>query len=145
MRAIRSYPMVRYTDTWLVRLSLRHRRLRGARETGLPPVKKPLTVAEVVFAATARAPCYLVSRSMTSAEMSSAMASAVIAPNIGTSFLRGYDPGTSGQEAHPQHHPTSHPSMLSVTWDETLGAPALPREFAADSREVDWCRARHIA
>jgi hypothetical protein len=56
---------------------------------------KSLAVAEVVFAATARAPCYLVSRSMTSIEMSRAMASIDNAELMATPFSGGTTPEPS--------------------------------------------------
>ena len=71
-------------------------RLRGARATGPPPVKQSLTVAEVVFTATARAPCYLVSRSMTSMEMSRAMASIDNVEFMATPFSGGTTPEPTG-------------------------------------------------
>ena len=90
--------------------------------TGPPPVKRrSLTVAGVVFAATARAPCYLVSRSMTSNATSKVMASAYIASGIATPFSGGTTPELSGEEMHPQH-PTSHKSMLGFAWDSHDGS-----------------------
>ena len=76
-------------------------RLRGARVTGLPPVKgfltvtKSLTAAGAVFAPAARAHRYLVSRSMTSMEMSSVMASIDNAELMATPFSGGTTPEPS--------------------------------------------------
>lgn len=64
-------------------------------------LSKSLTAAEVVFAATARAHRYLVSRSMTSMEMSRAMAREMSAPFIVPPFSGGTTPEPTGQEAHP--------------------------------------------
>jgi hypothetical protein len=113
--------------------------------TGPPPVKRrSLTVAGVVFAATARAPCYLVSRSMTSNATSKVMASAYIASGIATPFSGGTTPELSGEEMHPQH-PTSHKSMLGFAWDGTLEwEPIPPRERVSSAREVSWGRATHL-
>jgi hypothetical protein len=68
------------------------------------PLKAPLTTAEAVVAAAIRALCYRISRSMTSMAISRAMASALIAFDIATSFLRGTAPERPEEERMSRQH-----------------------------------------
>jgi hypothetical protein len=59
---------------------------------------KSLAVAGVVFAATARAPCYRVSRSMTSRAISRVIAKTPTASGIAPPFSGGTTPEPPGEE-----------------------------------------------
>jgi hypothetical protein len=74
----------------------------------------PLAAAGVVLAATARAPCYRVSRSMINNATSRAVVSASNVTSIGPSFLRAYDPGTTeGEDYRDSMSPTTAQTLRS--------------------------------